>query len=339
MVNRRNLIRMTGVGAAVATSRALASVPAASAAAGSLNEPFRPSSGPRLRMLYLNDLSGDFDGLFSAVHAILSPSIDLRGIVGTATGEADQTAERSAKLAREMLQLMNIGQNIPVYEGAQAKLQSTGLPARSAGIEAIIGEALREDTRVPLFVAVGGGLTEIASALLFNPGIANRMTVVWIGGIGQDRDSSFEYNFNIDPVAAQYLFNEATVPFWQIPWEAYATCVVSAAELQANVAPCGAIGRWLYERYQEGTRKVARMFNTGETWTLGDNPLVLVTALSTWVPGQMGNNVFEEIYAPRVDAQGRLEARTNGRKIRVYRSLDTRIMFSDFYSKLRLHSG
>jgi hypothetical protein len=42
--------------------------------------PYAHKDGPRSRVLVVNDLCGDIDGLFSTVHAILSPSTELRGL-------------------------------------------------------------------------------------------------------------------------------------------------------------------------------------------------------------------------------------------------------------------
>lgn len=36
---------------------------------------------------------------------------------------------------------------------------------------------------------------------------------------------------------------------------------------------------------------------------------------------------------------GSYEPRSDGRKIRVYKSIDTRLMFDDFFAKLRLNAG
>src|ERR1043166_3582465 len=68
-----------------ALTTAALSVPTVSRAA-SLAKPFAPLAGARSRVVFVNDLSGDVDGLFAAVHQILSPSADLRGIVGTSNG-------------------------------------------------------------------------------------------------------------------------------------------------------------------------------------------------------------------------------------------------------------
>lgn len=38
---------------------------------------------PRMRVIIDNDFSGDPDGLFQLVHHILSPSIEVRGIIGS----------------------------------------------------------------------------------------------------------------------------------------------------------------------------------------------------------------------------------------------------------------
>ena len=313
------------------------------------SRPFVPSSGPRARMLFINDLSGDVDGLFAAAHAILSPSLDLRAIIGTTTGSRDETTATSVSLAEEMLHLTQLSGRISVVPGADSKLAAMDKPIWSVGTQAIIDEANRTDTSAPLYVAVGGGLTEVASALMLDPSIASRLTVIWIGGRLSWSSKEPEYNFQIDPLAAQYVFNESAVPVWQIPKEAYATCLVSITELQARVAPYGSIGEWLYDKMLAANAKFSAMHvNTGETWTLGDNPLVLLAALTDWVPSQFGSrpkyehtgsSIFDDKFAPFLNEEGRPTPRGDGRKIRIYRSLDVRMMLADFYAKLELHSN
>jgi purine nucleosidase len=48
----------------------------------------------------------------------------------------------------------------------------------------------------------------------------------------------------------------------------------------------------------------------GETWTLGDNPLVVLTALADWGPSGIprpfryerhGSSAFDEVVAPRLN--------------------------------------
>lgn len=315
---------------------------------GAAGQPYVPVKGPRSRVLYVNDLSGDIDGLFATVHMLLSRSIEMRGIVGTTTGRPKETAERSAEFAREMLEAMGLTGKIPVHVGAPAKLTAANTPVDNAGSRAIITEAMREDTKLPLFVAVGGGLTEVASAIMLEPRIASRMTLVWIGGDAYPAGGTGETNFNIDGLAAQYLFNNSDLPIWQIPRAVYKTCLVSTTELQAFVAPYGKIGQWLYGQVEAPSGTYTPALNTGETWTLGDNPLVVLTALTDWGPSvyrpsfryeKTGSSEFDEVIAPTLNVDGTFTPRTEGRKIRIYTSIDNRMMMNDFFAKMRVNYG
>ena len=311
-----------------------------------LDVPFAPPGGPRSRVVYVNDVSGDPDGFFATVHQILSPASELRHMVGTDGGGRGETAARSTALLRDIVEIMGRQSRITVHEGAANRLREAGTPIRSAGTQAIIDEALRTDTRLPLFVAAGGGLTEVASAVMLEPRIADRFTLVWIGGDALPGGGTGETNFNIDALAAQYLYNNTQVKIWQVPRAVYKTCLVSATEIQAFVAPHGRIGAWLYDRLADLNRRFGPGFNAGETWTLGDNPLVVLTALQDWNPvrtakgigyNKTGSSEYDEVFAPLFNPDGTFSPRTEGRKIRIYKSIDTRMMLGDFFAKMRIN--
>ena len=78
--------------------------------------------------------------------------------------------------------------------------------SRSAAAEAIVAAA-REESDLPLYVVCGGPLTNVAAALELDPGIAERLTLVWIGG-SLDPEA-FEYNRDTDPAAAEAVFADA----------------------------------------------------------------------------------------------------------------------------------
>src|SRR5215204_2055881 len=62
---------------------------------------------PRMRVIVDNDFSGDPDGLFQLAHLLLSPSVEIRAIIGSHLNVADgfdnskTQAENAAKKARE----------------------------------------------------------------------------------------------------------------------------------------------------------------------------------------------------------------------------------------------
>lgn len=348
MIDRRQL--MTGIGAGtflLASQSALASEKNGNLPAKPANSPaFVPGMGPRARVLIVNDLSGDADGLFSTVHAILSPSTEVCGIIGTRAAQPTETAKRSTELAEEMLRLMNLSRTIPVYRGADGPLSAPNVLSECPGARAIIKEAMRESD-LPLYVTVGAGLTEIASALMLEPRIAERLTLIWIGGNPHEMGGA-EYNLDLDREAARFIFNESKVPLWQVTSKAYGTCFVSMTELQAYVEPYGAIGAWLYAKIAEGYPGLTRIgANPGETWSMGDNPLVLLTALTGWIPSERSQpfryervgTPFDEVFAPFLEEDGNYRNRPDGRRMRVFNSVDTRLMFGDFFAKIQMNYG
>lgn len=344
-INRREFGVAALTGATVALAGATATAQVASPAGTKPAKPAGPSRPPRCRVVVVNDIAGDPDGLFALAHALLSPAAEVRCFVGGGGDDEKQSPKHSVEAAAKIVELLNLPSQVPLHEGLIERFKDPRQPPRSPGVQAIIDEAMRDDTDVPLFVTVGGALTEIASALAIEPRIAKRLTLIWIGGRPHSVGGADEFNFSLDPAAVRFVFNESEVPIWQVPSDAYMSCVVSMDELKLHVAPMGGIGAWLYER----TMAVANSlpFNTGDTWTLGDSPLVVLTALTTWFPSNprplrfehTGGSAFEEKFTPRISVDGAYEPRQGGRKMRVYNSIDVRTMQSDLFAKLKLNYG
>jgi purine nucleosidase len=355
MIDRRSLLKGFG---AVAAGGAVTTVSAASAAAAprrvaattgardrGRGGAFQDPKGVRSRVFILNDASGDPDGLFATVHALLCTSTAVTGVVTTLNSDdpSSTPATDGVPIARELLRLMGLAGAVPVYAGSNDKLASRTAPQPSDGARALIAEATRTDTSLPLYVTVGGNLTDVASAYLMRPDIAGKFTLVWIGGAPYPAGGR-EYNLFQDPVAVQVVFNDSPIDMWQVPSNAYAQNAVSVTELQLHVKPHGRIGAWLYAQLLNRLNNPPQGFpNLGEQYVLGDSPLVLLTALTNaYDPtgsGGVGGAQYDPIYAPLVNTDGTYQARSSGRQIRVYRSVDSRLIFGDFFAKLKLNYG
>ena len=135
---------------------------------------------PRMRIIIDNDFGGDPDGLFQLVQHLLSPSVEIRAIIGSHLKAGDgfdpskETAANAKKKIEEVLSIMNLGKTFPVYQGSNNALENDSTAQESDAASAIIKEAMREDTKQPLYVVCGAGLTDIASAYLKEPKIAGR---------------------------------------------------------------------------------------------------------------------------------------------------------------------
>ena len=272
--------------------------------------------GEQCRVIVDNDWFGDPDGLVALAHHLLSPANRVVAVTSSfcspVFGDLGPTAQQGTALARELIEIVGGPAKPPVHTGSERAFEGgTTSPASAA----IVAEARRDDD-LALFLVCGGPLTNVAAALEEAPDIASRLTLVWIGGAraaGAD-----EYNRDTDPRAAELVFGRSELAIWQFPLETYRRCAFSVAELEADRAGCGEVGRWLWKRFVE--LPLPDWIRLGGVWPLGDSPPVLVTALSD-------------------ESSSYTESATSGGTRRVYTDVDVRLLFGDMLAKLRLHDS
>jgi|tagenome__1003787_1003787.scaffolds.fasta_scaffold20982756_4 purine nucleosidase len=308
-------------------------------------------SQPRIRVIVDNDLSGDPDGLVQLAHHALSPSVDLRLVIGShlRTGDhfrpSNTTADDAAELAREVLALAG-RHDVPVIAGSNVGLTDRVTPIRSAAAEALVAEAMRTDVETPLYLCAGAGLTEIASAWLIEPRIAERLTLVWIGGpehadLAEPPPGAMpiEYNLRIDVLAGSIVFGDSAIPIWQVPRDAYRQTLATFAELQLRMAEQGPLGARLFAALNGLRTELDRHgFNLGETYILGDSPLVLLTALQSGFEPDPSSSRYVVRNTPGISADGQYTPVPGARPMRVYTDLDCRLIVEDLFAKLQLHA-
>ena len=285
-----------------------------------------------VRVITDTDAKNEADDQFEIVHSLLTPRFDNIGIIAAHFGiqKSISSMEDSYDEITHLLDLMKMDKSL-AYRGAKHALPDDNTPVCSKGSELIIEEAMKDDNR-PLFVTCLGPLTDIASAYLKEPRIADRLTVIWIGGNSYP-DGGEEYNLGNDVKAANIVF-KSDIPLWQVPRNVYQKMLVSVAELECRVKPNGDIGKYLFTQleeyqYKKFTNPVKRTTKTGEQWCLGDSPAVGLLLYDhpysyEWLP------------APDITSDMRYIHNGKNRNIRVYNDIDSRFIIEDFYSKLKL---
>ncbi|MEY4043326.1 MAG: hypothetical protein RL529_893 [Actinomycetota bacterium] len=305
---------------------------------------------PRIRVITDNDYSGDPDGLVQLAHQLLSPSTETVAIIGThlRAGDPWDTSEDSAQAAvvaaSRVVELCGLAGNVPVLKGAVPPLASRHEPQHSDGVQAIIREAMRDDTDAPLFVVCGASLTEIASAWLIEPRIAERLTLVWIGGHEHEGlaeapigGTEMEYNLNIDPIAGQVVFNDSDLKVWQFARDSYRQVLASRAELFTRLRSKGPLGRHLYDALGEVANRVSKFgLDLGEVYILGDSPLVLATALQSSFEPDLSSSEWVTKPCPNILDSGLYEENPQARPLRVFTRVDNRLLLEDLYAKVEM---
>jgi inosine-uridine nucleoside N-ribohydrolase len=302
----------------------------------------------RVRVIIDNDFGGDPDGLFQLVHHLLSPSVEIKAIIGSQNYKYGfygfpGDAGYACKQVNEVLTIMKLTDKIKVYQGASRSMTDMKTPIESEGAKAIVREAMNDDNKKPLYVVCGAGLTNIASAYLMEPKIAKRIILVWIGGaeysgleIAPPKTKTPEYNLGIDSKAAQTIFNLSNISIWQIPRNTYRQALYSYSELVYKMKQNGTVGNFLIKKIDD----LFQLANDslGETYVLGDSPLVLLTALQSSWEADPSSCKYILRNAPQINDLGLYNEKTKKRQIRVYTQIDTRLMLDDLVSKLSILS-
>ena len=284
----------------------------------------------QVRVITDTDAKNEADDQFCVVQTLLSPKLDNVGFIAAhyGTRHADGMQRSYAEL-ETIFDKMGFPKEGMLYHGAPHALPSAREPIDSEGARLIIREAMKDDPR-PLYVTFLGPLTDMASALLMEPRIANRLTVIWIGGAPYP-DGGDEFNMLNDVNAANVVFG-SQAQVWQVPKNVYEMMSVSLAELEYRVRPCGDIGAYLCDQLDEHSAEPAAVnnaFRTGETWVLGDSPAVGLILYEHRFE-------FDWVGAPRMTPEGFYRHDPRNRPIRVYRRIDSRLILEDMYAKLAL---
>lgn len=284
-----------------------------------------------VRVIVDTDAKNEADDQFAIVQALLSPKFENVGFIAAHYGtrrHAD-SMERSYQELETIFDKMHIQDKSILYHGAPHALPGKGSPVPSEGAELIIREAMKDDDR-PLYVTFLGPLTDLASAYLMEPRIKNRLIAIWIGG-GKYPNGGEEFNLGNDIHAANVVFSSG-MEVWQVPKNVYEMIPVSLAELEYKVAPYGEIGAYLFEQlnthaHESGPRKSA--FRTGETWVLGDNPAIGLILYEH-------RFLYDWVRAPFITADMTYVQTERNNPIRVYKSIDSRLILEDMFSKIAL---
>ena len=287
---------------------------------------FIPEPTKRVRVILNTDAKNEADDQYAIVHTLLTPVFDLHGIIPAHFGDrrGPGSLQASHEEVLKLLELMDLKGRIPVHAGASKALPDEKTPIPSEGSALIIREALKDDAR-PLHVAFLGPLTDMASALLEAPAIAERnVRVVWIGG--EDWPvGGWEFNLWNDVHAANVVFR-SKVELWQIPSTVYKRMAVSYAELEEKVYDKGPLGKYLVEQLVEWNQRY-HLRGPIEHRSLGDSP-----AVGVMMDPECG--WFEWRPAPEFNAEMNYVHSGRNRPIRVYHAIDQRFILEDFFAKL-----
>ncbi len=220
-----------------------------------LNAPAAP-----VRMVLDTDTYNEIDDQFAIVYSLLSPErlhvealyaapFHNRRSSGPGDGMEKSFEEIQRLLAR--LSFLDFPRAGFVLHGAAAWMPDTGSPVESDSAADLIEKALASPLDDPLYVVAIGAITNVASALLLEPAIRERIVVVWLGGHARHWPDTREFNLYQDPAASRVVL-DCGVPLVRFPCMGVVSHLhTTLPEVAAHVKGKGAIGDYLYEIYRD----------------------------------------------------------------------------------------
>ncbi len=224
---------------------------------------------------------------------------------------AAEGMRRAAAECRRLAEL--VGVEVPVLDGATRRMADSETPVESDATASLI-ELAHQDREGPLWVLGIGAATNLASAVLLDPTIRERVNIVWTAAYPTFWPlPNASFNLAQDLHAARVLFDSG-VPLTYLPgYYVGEQLRISVPELEQHMRGKGAVGDALFELCLSNRHLTEEPGASKVMWDLVDvawvldpswlpSRLIPAPALADdlrWVDGGQGRHLMRE--AVRID--------------------------------------
>lgn len=164
----------------------------------------------------------------------------------------------------EIFKLLSLlDEKVDVFKGSEKYLDNENTPVISYAAQDLAERVKNYSPQNPLYVVAIGAITNIASAILLNPEVAQNSVVIWLGGHALHYHHTKEFNMYQDVAAARVVM-QSGVPFVQLPcMGVVSNFTVSKPELEFWLKGKNPLADYL----AENTLKQADSYAKGTAWT------------------------------------------------------------------------
>ena len=179
------------------------------------------------------------------------------------SGPMDGMEKSYAEILR-LLPLLGRGDfNSKVYRGSGAYLPNETTPVISDAASHLASLAASYTPEQPLYVIAIGAITNVASALLLDPSIRERIVIIWLGGHAHNWPHNIEFNCLQDVAAARVVFGSGAA-LVQLPcMGVVSVCRTVRGELEEFLRGKNALCDYLADI----TEREGKLHSPHETWS------------------------------------------------------------------------
>lgn len=209
------------------------------------------SAAPRPRDVILTtDCGTEIDDQWAIVYLLLSPGLNVKGVVTThAPNLAEPRSQTSAACARAALRRLEITSPPPVFAGSSVPLRERQ-PLRNRGVDFMVETSRAYSPKNRLVILTIGATTDVASALLADPTLGDRIEILTMGFNSWPRGTD-DWNIRNDPLAYSVILESQAPVTIGAGDVCRAHLKLSGTAANELLRGHGAVAEWLADLFQD----------------------------------------------------------------------------------------
>jgi len=283
----------------------------------------------RIRIVLDTDTYNEIDDQFTVVYAMKSPErLKVEAFYAApfhnerSSGPKDGM-EKSYEELRKIAGLLPEMQGIPILRGSESYLSDLANPVESEAARDLVERAMACDEDDPLYIVSIAAITNVASAMLLEPRIVDKIVIVWLGGHSLDWRDTNEFNLRQDYFASKLVLDSG-VPLILIPCMGVSSHLqTTLSEMEDYVKDEGPIGRYLYDTYRDCNDD-----HFAYSRVIWDIATIGFLNDEAWMPSAL-------VHSPVLSPDFRWSRDTDRHWIRYVHYIHRDLVFRDLFTKLR----
>lgn len=277
------------------------------------------------------DAYNEIDDQFAIAYMLKNPEkLNVKAIyaapfLNARSTSAGEGMEKSYKEIFKLLDLMKIEKD--VFRGSDRFLIDEKTPVISDAARDMAAKVENYSPENPLYIVAIGAITNVASAILLNPKVAENAVLVWLGGHGQHYHDTKEFNM-VQDIAASRVVMSSGIPFVQLPCMGVVSgFTVSKADLECWLKGKNPLADYL----AQNTIDEAESYAHGKPWT---RVIWDVTAVA-WLLNDNNRFMLSRIVkTPLSNYDGVYEDYADGEDMRYVYHINRDRLMADLFDKI-----
>lgn len=233
------------------------------------------ATSQRISVVLSTDVGNEIDDQWAIAYLFTNPTFDVMGVISAhAPSLPDPSAHVTYLVLRDEVEnQLGLKVHPPLFEGSSLPLQNTQTARPNEGTNFLIAASRGFSPEHRLVVLTIGAATDVASAILQDPTVVDRIRIVAMAFSNNSTEGGKEYNVENDVKAWQVLLQSRvpiTIGSGDICREYLALNFDQAERL---IRTHGAVGAWLWDEYRSWyyrNVKPLRVNDFSRSWFIWD---------------------------------------------------------------------